>query len=395
MLRVLHVITGLSVGGAETMLLKLLGSRALGVFDHRVIALRSGGTLAGQFRTLGIDVLQLDMPRGVPGIRGTLDLARAVRRHDPDLIQGWMYHGNLAAFFARWQMRRRVPLIWNIRQSLYNLATERLTTRLAIKLGAVLSRRADCILYNSMTSMEQHHRFGFYAGRSMFVPNGFETERFAPDAAVRRSMRAQWGVADDDVLFGLVARFHPMKDHAGFLSAAARTFAARPSARFVLAGKGVDAENTALTGQISALGLGTRVILLGERRDVPAIMAALDVYVSSSSVAEAFSNSIGEAMSCGVVCVVTDVGDSAAIVAEGGTVVPRRDPAALAAAMIAQIDADPDGRRQIGQRARARVIEQYSLEAVAERYAALYREAIGAAIGSDRPQKPAVQSDET
>jgi glycosyltransferase involved in cell wall biosynthesis len=146
---------------------------------------------------------------------------------------------------------------------------------------------------------------------------------------------------------------------------------ARPRSHFVLAGTGVDASNEALMLGIHAAGLAEHVQLLGERRDVAAVLAALDVYVSSSSV-EAFSNSLGEAMSCALPCAVTDVGDSAFIVGDTGRVVPARDPAALADAMIALHDLGPAGRAELGAQARQRVLADFDIESVAGRYASLY-----------------------
>jgi len=118
-------------------------------------------------------------------------------------------------------------------------------------------------------------------------------------------------------------------------------------------------------------GLGDHVQLLGERGDVAGLLCALDVFVSSS-VGEAFSNSVGEAMSCALPCVVTDVGDSELIVGDSGMAVPPRDAGALAAAMIEMVDLGPSRRATLGVRARQRITAEFDIEAVARRYAALY-----------------------
>jgi glycosyltransferase involved in cell wall biosynthesis len=204
------------------------------------------------------------------------------------------------------------------------------------------------------------------------IGNGFDLLQFAPNDVARHRVRAELGVAPETPLVGIVGRDHPVKDHAGFLRAAAVVLRSIPEATFVLAGRDVDGRNARLVSLVADLGIGDRVRLLGERRDVPALMTALDVVVSSSWT-EAFPNVVGEAMACGVSCVVTDVGDSAWIVGETGRVVRPRDPGALAAAVQGVLTLEPSARRMLGLAARRRVEREFSLGAVADRYEDLYR----------------------
>lgn len=371
-MRVLHVITALGVGGAERMLLKLLAAPALARYEQQVVAMLPGGAMAEPMRATGARVHELDFLGGFPLVGGALGLARVARGSDPDIVQGWLYHGNLGAALARAALRRRVPLVWGIRQSLGTLDGENLFARVGITLNRVGSGLPDRLLFNSRTSLAQHRDAGFRMARADYLPNGFETGSFAPDAAARARWRAAWGVDEDTVVFGLLARYHPAKDHAGFLQAASQVRSARPATRFVLAGTGVEPGNEVLRRAIHHAGLADHVHLLGERRDVAGVLSALDVYVSSSASIEAFSNSVGEAMSCALPCVVTDVGDSPAIVGDTGQVVPPRDPAALARAMTAMVDLGPAGRAALGARARERIAADFDIGAVAQRYAALY-----------------------
>src|SRR5262249_13490671 len=156
---------------------------------------------------------------------------------------------------------------------------------------------------------------GFASERMTVIPNGFDTDRFHPSTEAKADVRRELGVAPGAPLIGLVARYDPFKDHANFLRAAAIVAARLPPARFRVCADRVDWGNAALTGPIANLGLQDRCYLLGPRRDVPRVLAALDLLVSSSA-SEAFPLTIGEAMACGVPCVATDVGDSALIVGE-------------------------------------------------------------------------------
>lgn len=376
-MKVLHVITALGVGGAERMLLKLLSARVLSGVNQHVVAMLPGGAMAEPMRATGAAVEELDFLGGVPIVMAGSRLALLTRRIAPDIIQGWMYHGNLGAMLARASVRRRVPLVWGVRQSLPSLNGENAFARAGIRMNKAFSGRPDRLLFNSMTSLEQHRVFGFNMHHAQYLPNGFDTAGFSPDPAMRAHWRAAWGADQDAVIFGLLARYHPAKDHAGFLQAARQVVQARPQARFVMAGTGVVGENPDLARAIAEAGLGAQVRLLGERRDVAAILSGLDVYVSSSSRIEAFSNSVGEALSCALPCVVTDVGDSPQVVGESGRVVPPRDPTALAGAMVALIDLGAQARAALGQRARQRMVSEFDIEAVAQRYANLYAELAG------------------
>jgi glycosyltransferase involved in cell wall biosynthesis len=147
-----------------------------------------------------------------------------------------------------------------------------------------------------------------------------------------------------------------------------------PEAHFILVGPEVGG-NPALAERARALGLTGTVHLVGERGDVHRITAGLDIAVSSSH-SESFPNVVGEAMSCGVPCAVTDVGDSALLVADTGLVVPPRNPAALADACADLAMRGREGRRALGEAARRRVAERFSIGAVAPRYEKVYEQAL-------------------
>ncbi len=148
-----------------------------------------------------------------------------------------------------------------------------------------------------------------------------------------------------------------------------------PRVHYLLCGEGVTWDNAELARWIGSMGERGMWHLLGLRRDVPRLNAALDLAVSSS-VGEGFANVLGEAMACEVPCVVTDVGDSAWIVGETGKVVPPRDPRAIADACVELLEMDPDERHRLGAAARTRVREQFDLGTIAARYERLYLELV-------------------
>lgn len=370
MRKVLFVTTGLATGGAEKMLAKLLSRLHGRAIDAGVVSLMGRGAVSTEIEALGVPVwhLGLDAPWRLP--MASVELARIVRRFGPGVIQGWMYHGNLAAFLACVVAPASPRLCWGIRQSLYDLAREKPGTRVMIRLGAHLSSRAEAIVYNSEAARRQHESFGYAASRALVIDNGFDSNRFHPDTDACRAVRGELGLAPETIIVGLIARYHPMKGHKIFLQAASMLAERMSSVHFLLVGRGVVAENSSLAPWFSLPVLQGRVHLLGERQDIPRITAALDI-ASSSSWGEAFPNAVGEAMACGVPVVATDVGDVRRIVGEAGLVVPVGDAEALASAWKCLLE-DKAARRRMGEIGRQRVIDEFSIDAAAQCYAELY-----------------------
>jgi glycosyltransferase involved in cell wall biosynthesis len=367
-MKILHITTSLSLGGAEVMLYKLLSCLDPARFDNAVVSLTPPGQLAPKISELGVNVDSVHLRRSKPSPFALARLHRIIRRTRPDIIQGWMYHGNIAASLGN---QGNKPLIMTVRHALVDIRHEKLTTRWMIQLGARVSRRAAATIYNSEAGAQQHQAQGYAKEHAVVIPNGFDTDIFKPDGDARDKLRRDLGVPPDTILVGLVARYHPMKDHANFIRAAARV--SQSNVRFVLAGTGADEKNSALMAEIRDADVAERVHLLGERDDVPALQASLDI-ATSASYTESFPNVIGEAMACGVPCAVTDVGDCGDVVGDTGLVVPPRDPQALADAWVAFLSKPVDVRRAMGTQARARIMERYSLPVVVKRFEDVYED---------------------
>lgn len=372
---VLHIITSVNTGGAEMMALKLIETLQPSI-DSRVIVLMGRGTLSPQLDALNVPVRYLDLDQGaMPGFVAVRRLIRFAQESRPDVIQGWMYHGNLAACLARVVLSSRPALIWNIRQTLYGLGHEKGLTGRVIKVGAGLSKIPARIIYNSTLSAAQHEKIGYAQSARLVIPNGFDLDAFKPDAEQRRKVRAELGVPPGVRLVGHVARFHPMKDHASMFRAARKVVDAMGGVRFVFAGLRMSPDNPEVAALLKGLNLDAHVILLGERRDVRRIMTAFDLAVSSSAWGEGFPNVVGEAMAAGVPCVVTDVGDSAHVVGAFGRVVPPVDSGALADAVLDMLALEPEAYVHMATESRNRIATLFSLDQVSAAYLDLYRKA--------------------
>ncbi len=356
------------------MLCKVLSASDRSRFDPLVISLLDQGAVGPDIESLGIPVVTLNLSRHTAGLPGLLTLRNTMRQFRPDLIQGWMYHGNLAALLGAEFAAGMPPVVWNIRQSLDDLRAEKPLTRAIIHLSARLSHQPATIIYNSVTGALQHERFGFNGQRKRLIANGFDTDSFIPSASGRAQLRCRLGIGDDEFVIGLAARYHPMKDIDNFLQAAHRLATRGYPTRFLLAGPGMEIHNTDLMARIHTLQLESRIQLLGLFRDMPLFFQGLDLATLSSSRGEGFPNVLGEAMACGIPCVATDVGDVRVILGDTGTRVSPADPEALAAAWSVWIETAAAQRAASGQAGRDRIVSQYALPAIVRQYEALYAE---------------------
>jgi glycosyltransferase involved in cell wall biosynthesis len=382
--RILHIITTVGTGGAERMLLNVVAEGPTHGITHGVIALRRDGMLAEPLRAAGACVWNCGLQAGQASLHAAREIRRALRTFAPNVVQGWMYHGNLAACLARTSARAMPPFIWGIHHTVDDIHNERRLTRGLIRLGAYLSRWPSRIVYVSRASHRQHRALGYHDARATIIPNGFDCRRFRPRPGAREELRHALGLTPDTLVLGKVAVVRPMKDHANLLKACALLKSQAVPFHLVLIGRRASQDNAGLMRLIEQTGIGDRISLLGERHDMPALMAGLDVLVVSSAWGESFPIVLGEAMAAGVPCVTTDLGDSAWIVGDAGIVVPPRDPQALADGMARLLTADVERRRQLGMCARARIAENFGLARTLERYHDLYREVLAPGIAADR-----------
>lgn len=376
-MNIVYITTGLSTGGAEVMLHHLLSKIDRSRFSPAVVSLMDRGTWGDRIESLDIPIYTIGLrPGEVPTPATVSCLFHTVRKLQPDLIQGWMYHGNLAGQLVCAAFSHKPPVLWNIQHSIYSTSLEKRMTAWVIRISALLSKLPHKIIYVSQIAKTQHEALGYYSERGCVIPNAANPLLFAPSAEARLDVRTELDLPAETILVGLICRYHPMKDHANFLQAAALLSKDFPDVHFVLVGTEVDLKNQALYSLVNELELLKKVHLLGERQDISRLTAALDIASSSSAYGEGSPLILGEAMSAGVPCVVTDVGDSAWMVGDTGAIVPPRNPIALADAWKELISLGSTGREALGKAARTRAIENFGLDSIVARYEALYETAI-------------------
>jgi len=385
-IRVVHLITTLETGGAELMLERLLGRMGNDDFFNDVVSLTDIGSVGRRLINQGFVVHALGMPSGRLTLGGLVRLWRLLRLEKPAILQTWLYHADLLGLiFGR--LAGISNVCWNIRCSYMQLAKYRPSTKWTVKLCSFLSGFPTAIITNSKEAVRVHMNLGYQGDRWKVIPNGFDVEKFKPRKEAKARLLEELGLAhggntkcgDEEksenqrnrlLLIGFVARYDPMKDHSTFIKAGCVVLRKRRHVHFVLVGRGVTWGNRMLAEQIPDLWKD-HFHLLGERSDIQHITAALDI-ASSVSHGEGFPNIIGEAMASGVPCVVTDSGDSDAIVGDTGYAVPSNDAAALSAAFLNLIDVGRLRREELGRKARKRIGQHYALAGTVKEYEKLY-----------------------
>lgn len=336
-MKIVLLIRRLETGGAERQLVLLAHGLKEKGHDVKVVTFYPGGSLERELEAIPIAAI---------GKRGRWDFVRffvraaiLLRREKPDAVYSFLHGPNLLATALK-PFLKGTRIVWAIRSTYMDWSRFHWLSGLTYRAAAVVSRFADAIVVNSASGMEYHRTQGFFPGRMVSIPNGIDTEKFHPDRTAGEAFRNELGVSPDQKLIGIVGRLDPMKDHPTFLKAASLLAGRRNDLRFVCVGDGPTDYRSELETFTKDLKINGAVVWAGERKDVFPVYNALDLLVSSS-IGEGFPNVIGEAMACGVPCVATDVGDSAAIVGETGVIVQPADPEALAAGIERLLSSAP------------------------------------------------------
>ncbi len=366
------IITNLDAGGAEAMLLKLLQHIDRKNFTPTVVSLVGLGVIGPKIVNLGIPVYALGMkPGGIPNPFVILRLTALLHKLKPDIVHTWMYHADLIGGISA-RLAGCQQVVWGIRHCNLSKSENKLSTLLVVKVCSVLSSwLPKYILSCSYRAKDVHASVGYSSEKMHVIPNGFDLSRFIPDLTARSSVREELGLPVEAQLVGLIARFDSQKNHMGFIEAAAVLQSQLPKTHFLLVGTDINQENTELTAAINEKGLQKCMHLLGRRDDIPRLMASLDVLASSSH-GEAFPNVLGEALSCGVPCVVTDVGDSLEIVGGAGRVVSAGDMKGLASGLLEILSLDTITKAELSKMARGRVLQNYEIKHITNLYEEFY-----------------------
>lgn len=353
-MRILFLTSSLEIGGAERQLVACAnGLRAKG-HDVAVASFYPGGPLESNL--VGVELIQINKAGILDSVHFVSRFVKICRNYAPDVVYSFLGTPNILAAATK-PLLRSPSLIWSIRASNMDLAQYGFKSKLAHWLEMRLAFAADKIIANSNAGKEFAVSQGMSPNSIQVIPNGIDTDRFRPHSTIREKQRAAWSIKSNELLIGIAGRLDPMKDHATFLKAAKNVSDKFNTARFVCIGDGVLKDS--LQRLAVDLGLGEKIIWAGEQSDMVSAYNAMDICCLSSAFGEGFPNVVGEAMSCNVPCVVTDVGDSALIVGDTGKSCPPSRLDLFTKGLMAMID-DVNGPKATTPR--ERILDHYSLK---------------------------------
>jgi glycosyltransferase involved in cell wall biosynthesis len=369
-IKIVHLITTLDVGGAESMLVKITTNMDKKKFDNIVICLLPEGKLANKLREENIEVYTLNMRHIFSNFFVIFKIVKLLNMLKPDILQTWLYHADLLGLVAG-KITGVNKIFWNIRCSDVDMSDYSFLSSFVLRLLIKLSVYPDLVIANSISGLKAHKKLGYKPKKSFVIPNGINTDLYCPDDKAKTRLCSQLGIKKEKTLIGLIARYDPMKDHSTFINAASQVYK-NNSVHYVLVGKSMNEDNTEFLELVNKLGLFEKISFLGEQNELWKLLPALDIVVLSSAYGEGFPNIIGESMSCGTPCVSTDVGDVKNIIDDTGYIVQRRNPTELANAIIRMINIGDEGRTKLGLAATKRIKENYDLPIVVQQYQKLY-----------------------
>ena len=359
MKKILFFIRSLDVGGAERQLVLIATGLSKQGYDVTVLTFYSGGIFAEELLRAKVRILSLRK-------KGRWDLAMffyrlvsLVRDEAPDVMYSFLGVANIFAVLARFFIPH-TRIVWGVRSSNMDLDNYDKVTRWSYWLECRLVHFVDKIVANSYEGLGYALANGFPSEKMVVITNGIDTEHFRPNKLAGERVRKAWGIGKNERLIGLVARIDPIKGHPTFFEAAGLIKGQLPGIRFVCVGNGETEYKNSMHELAAKMDLDDVLIWKGEHSNLMEVYNAFDL-VCSSSFGEGFPNVVGEAMSCGVPCVVTDVGDSALIVGQAGLVVPPNDSKAMSLAWIEMLSLEAMEFQAMAVAARDRVTSQFSI----------------------------------
>jgi glycosyltransferase involved in cell wall biosynthesis len=364
-MKIMFLIRSLDVGGAERQLVSL--ARGLQEIGHAVsvAVFYSGGKLEVDLENSGVIIHSLEKKGRWDVIGFGRRVVRLLKSQQIDIFHSYLPGANIIAVLAK-PILGNAPVVWAVAASDMDLSCYDRTARLTYWLEARLSKFAELIISNSKAGLTCAIQRGFPEHKMIVLPNPHDTEKFTRSNDGRLSIRKEWGVNNEDILIGTVARFDAMKDHKNFIKAASVLSKEYGNVRFVCVGAGSDTYISELKTLTVQLEINDRFIWPGPRQDMADVFSALDINTCSSAFGEGLPNAIGEAMSCKTPCVVTDVGDCARIVGDTGEVVPPGSSQALAGGWRKMIRRLNNEGTEVGKKSRERIVNKFSKQKAVE-----------------------------
>jgi len=367
--KIVHIISGLKTGGAERSLFNVCDSKINNYFEQSVICLGEKAIYGEKLEAIGVKVYYLNF-KNSNKLYAFIKFKNIIGNIAPDIIQGWMTHGNFVSVLAYFLLPGKQVLFWNIRQTVYKLKHEYIITRILFLINILLSRIPHGIISNANKSIQQLIKYGYKNNSFILIPNGFDTNYWKRDLNNRKIERNKLGINENEFVIGYVGRYHPMKNIIFLFESFYKLSIKNPTVKLIIVGQNINHYNLKEKSIIDMIP-ENRVLIIDNKEDVKNYYHTFDLLILCSAWGEGFPNVLGEAMSCELCCISTPVGDTPDILKDVGYLVPINDVDTITDKVKECID-NPERLLKLGRNARTKIKNEYSIEKTLNAYLNIY-----------------------
>ena len=365
-----HIIIRLAPGGTEYKLLNLVRDTKE-TFQHTIIVLTYAEiSIRKELEINKIKLIELNIIDLRSFIKSLSELKKLFKSIKVDLIISWLYHSNFFAFIFKYIVSSKATIVWNIRSSMSSFRGAPFHRKIVIYISKFLSSKVAAIVYNSEMSLKEHMDYGFINAHAIVINNGVDTNKFKPIVDAKRKLCEELDADPNTFLIGICARFHPVKNHSLLIKSVRELLNLGFEVNCLMCGSEMNGENTEITKEIGLDGMKKNFFLLDHRKDLPLIYSALDVHILTS-LSESSSNSVMESLSCGTICLSTDVGNSSELL-EDQYIFKSNDMQALINALSLLIN-NTDKNTSYSDDLRRNIESKFSIEKMNKEYIDFYK----------------------
>lgn len=366
-MKIIHLITSLTEGGAQSLLFEFIKSDKSNI--HIVISIKDNGRYIKKLNEIGVEVHLLNFESLLDFLKSINKLFLILNIEKANIIHSWLYHANLVTFLVR-IMNPKMKIIWAIHNFSISLKSISLKTLFVVYLNAFSSYFVpNNIVFASECAIKSHIKIGFNKKVIKLIRNGINTEYFKPFSN-KRTLKDDLNLRDK-IVMAMIARYDKVKDHKNLINSLKYLKDKRDDWAILLIGENMDSNNLELMHLLDNANIKQNVFCLGVRKDIKYILNSIDFCVLSSY-SEDQPIVLIESMSCGKLCIATNVGSIPLIINKFGWLVPKSNPFELFKAFLNAFDTDNESLKNLSNSARNHICKSFSIKKMICEYNLLY-----------------------